>query len=155
MIFDSLNISASSLKTQQRALDVVSHNIANVNTPGYSRQSADIATLSPEKIAGLNLGRGVGVTNVRRVVDPIINQAILNNGSQLSYWDTTQKGLNAIENVFGSLQSTGLAAALDGFFTSWKQLANNPQDNGQKVNVRAKTTVLVDNRSKMSDRFLT
>jgi len=154
MIFDSLNIAASSLKTQQRALDVVSHNIANVNTPGYSRQSADLATLSSEKIAGLNLGRGVTVTNVRRVVDPIVNQAMLNNGSQLSYWSTTQKGLNAVENVFGSLQSTGLAAALDGFFTSWKQLANNPQDNGQKVNVRAKSTVLANNLNNMSQQIL-
>ncbi len=154
MIFDSLNIAASSLKTQQRALDVVSHNIANVNTPGYSRQSADLATLSSEKIAGLNLGRGVTVTNVRRVVDPIVNQAMLNNGSQRSYWNTTQKGLNAVENVFGSLQSTGLAAALDGFFTSWKQLANNPQDNGQKVNVRAKSTVLANNLNNMSQQVL-
>ena len=153
MISDSLNIAASSLKTQQRALDVVSHNIANVNTPGYSRQSADLATLSSEKIAGLNLGRGVDIVNVRRLVDPIINQAILNNGSQLSYWDTTQKGLQAVENVFGSLQSTGLAAALDGFFTSWKQLANNPQDNGQKVNVRAKSSALIDNLNNMSQQI--
>lgn len=155
MIFDSLNIAASSLKTQQRALDVVSQNISNVNTPGYSRQKADIATLSPEKIAGLNLGRGVDVTNIRRVVDPIINQAMLNNGSQLSYWNTTQSGLSAVENVFGSLQGTGLAAALDGFFTSWKQLANNPQDNGQKVNVRAKSTVLIDNLNNMSQQLRT
>jgi len=153
MIFDSLNIAASSLKAQQRALDVVSHNIANVNTPGYSRQTADIATLAPEKIAGINLGRGVDVTGVRRIVDPIIDQALLNNGSQLSYWNTTRKGLNAIENVFGSLQSTGLASALDEFFLSWKQLANNPQDNGQKVNVRAKSTALIDNLRNMRQQM--
>jgi len=153
MIFDSLNIAASSLKTQQRAMDVVSHNIANVNTPGYSRQTADLATLASEKIAGLNLGRGVKVMNVRRVVDPIIAQAQLNNGSQLAYWDTTHTGLNAVENVFGSLQSTGLASALDGFFLSWKQLANNPQDHGQKVNVRAKSSVLVDSLNNMKQQL--
>ncbi len=145
MIFSALNIAASSLKAQQQALDVVSQNIANVNTPGYSRQLTDIATQSPDKIAGLNLGRGVQVLNIRRLVDPIINQAQLNNGAQLAYWNTTQKGLVAVENVFGSLKNTGLASALDGFFLSWKQLGNNPQDNGLKANVRAKSNILVDN----------
>ncbi len=153
MIFDSLNIAASSLQAQQRAMDVVSHNIANVNTPGYSRQTADLATLTSEKVAGLNLGRGVGVMNVRRIVDPIIAQAQLNNGSQLAYWDTTHTGLKAVENVFGSLQSTGLASALDGFFLAWKQLANNPQDHGQKVNVRAKSSVLVDSLNNMKQQL--
>ena len=153
MIFDSLNIAASSLKTQQRAMDVVSHNIANVNTPGYSRQTADLATLASEKVAGLNLGRGVKVMNVRRVVDPIIAQAQLNNSSQLAYWDTTHTGLNSVENVFGSLQSTGLASALDGFFLAWKQLANNPQDHGQKVNVRAKSNALVDSLNNMKTQL--
>jgi len=154
MIFDNLNTAASSLRAQQQALDVVSHNIANVNTPGYSRQKADITTLAPEKIAGLSLGRGVGVAGVRRIVDPIIDQALLNNSSQLSYWTTTHQGLNAVENVFGSLQSTGLASALDEFFLSWKQLANNPQDNGLRVNVRAKSTVLINNLRNMKQQLV-
>ncbi len=153
MIFDSLNIAASSLQAQQKALDVISNNIANVNTPGYSRQKANIATMAPEKIAGLNLGRGVNVASIGRIVDPIINQAMINNGSQLSYWNTTQTGLSAVENVFGSLQSTGLASALDDFFLSWKQLANNPQDNGQKVNVRAKSSVLVGNLNNIKQQL--
>jgi len=153
MIFDSLNIAASSLRAQQRAIDVVSHNIANVNTAGYSRQSADMTTLGSEKIGGLNLGRGVQVSNIRRVVDPIIDQAMLDNNAQLSYWNTTQTGLNAVENVFGSLQSTGLAAALDDFFLSWKQLANNPQDHGQQVNVRAKSSALVSSLNNMKQQF--
>jgi len=154
VIFDSLNVAASSLKAQQRALDVVSHNIANVNTPGYSRQVADIATLAPEKIAGLSFGRGVDVTGIRRIVDPIIDQALLNNNSQLSYWTTTHNGLNAVENVFGSLQSTGLASALDDFFLSWKQLANNPQDRGQKLNVRAKSNALINNLRNMQQQLV-
>jgi len=153
MIFDSLNIAASSLKTQQRAMDVVSHNIANVNTPGYSRQTADLATIASEKIGGLNLGRGVGIMNVRRIVDPIIAQAQLNNASQLAYWNTTHTGLNSVENVFGSLQSTGLASALDDFFLAWKKLANNPQDHGQKVNVRAKSSVLVNSLNNMKNQL--
>jgi len=155
MIFDSLNIAASSLKAQQKAIDVVSHNISNVNTKGYSRQTANLVTAAPEKINGLTLGRGVNVASVQRIVDPIINQAQLNNGSQLAFQTTVSGGLKAVENVFGSLQSTGLASSLDDFFLSWKQLANNPQDNGQRVNVRAKSTALVNNLSNMQQQMRT
>ncbi|RLL55626.1 flagellar hook-associated protein FlgK [Mariprofundus sp. EBB-1] len=154
MIFDSLNIAASSLKAQQKSMDVVSHNISNVNTPGYSRQSANLVTATPEKIGATTLGRGVNVNSVQRKIDPIINQAQLNNGTQLSYWTTMNTGLNAVENVFGSLQSTGLASSLDDFFLSWKQLANNPQDNGQRVNVRAKSNALVSNITNMHTQLV-
>ncbi len=153
MIFDSLNIAASSLKAQQKAIDVVSHNISNVNTPGYSRQTANMVSARPEKIAGLSLGRGVNVASVQRIIDPIIGQAQLNNASQLSFWTTVNGGLSSVENVFGSLQSTGLASALDEFFLSWKQLANNPQDNGQRVNVRAKSGTLIDNLANMQQQL--
>ncbi|MDQ6968981.1 MAG: flagellar hook-associated protein FlgK [Mariprofundus sp.] len=153
MIFDSLNIAASSLKAQQKAIDVVSHNISNVNTPGYSRQVAHVVSEVPEKIAGLSLGRGVNVASVQRIIDPIIGQAQLNNASQLSFWTTVNGGLSSVENVFGSLQSTGLASALDEFFLSWKQLANNPQDNGQRVNVRAKSGTLIDNLANMQQQL--
>jgi len=155
MIFDSLNIAASALKAQQKAIDVVSHNISNVNTKGYSRQTANLVTAAPEKINGLTLGRGVNVASVQRIIDPIIGQAQLDNGSQLGYWTTVNGGLNAVENVFGSLQSTGLASSLDDFFLSWKQLANNPQDNGQRVNVRAKSTALVTNLNNMQQQLRT
>jgi len=155
MIFDSLNIAASSLRTQQKAIDVVSHNIANVNTAGYSRQTLTLATAQPEKIGGLMLGRGVEAQSIQRIIDPIINQSLLNNGTQLSFWTTVNSGLNAVENVFGSLQSTGLASSLDEFFLSWKQLANNPQDNGHRVNVRAKSGSLVDNLGNMHQQLLT
>ncbi|MBL4775945.1 MAG: flagellar hook-associated protein FlgK [Mariprofundus sp.] len=155
MIFDSLNVAASSLRAQQKAINVVSHNIANVNTPGYSRQTVTLVAAQPEKIAGLSLGRGVEAQSIQRIIDPIINQAQLNNGTQLSFWTTVNSGLNAVENVFGSLQSTGLASSLDEFFLSWKQLANNPQDNGHRVNVRAKSGTLVDNLGNMHQQLLT
>jgi len=155
MIFDSLNLAATSLKAQQKAMDVVSHNIANVNTAGYSRQTADIVSLASQQIAGLNFGRGVEVNGIRRIIDPIINQAELNNASKLTYWTTQHNGLSSVENVFGSLQSTGLASALDSFFLSFKQLANNPQDNGQKVNVRAKSTSVINNLVNMRDQLAT
>ncbi|MDX8408344.1 MAG: flagellar hook-associated protein FlgK, partial [Mariprofundaceae bacterium] len=153
MIFDSLNVAASSLKAQQKSMDVVSHNIANVNTPGYSRQSADLATAVPDKIGNLNFGRGVDLQNIHRSVDPLIGQAQLVNGAQQGYWSEISAGLGTVENVFGSLQSTGLASSLDEFFLSWQQLANNPQDAAQKLNVRTKSATVTTNLNSMQQQL--
>ncbi len=153
MIFDSLNVAASSLKAQQKSMDVVSHNIANVNTPGYSRQTADLATAIPDKIGNLNFGRGVDLKNIHRSIDPLIGQAQLVNGAQQGYWNEISAGLGTVENVFGSLQSTGLASSLDEFFLSWQQLANNPQDTAQKLNVRTKSATVATNLNSMQQQL--
>ena len=153
MISSALNIAASSLKTQQKAIDVVSHNIANVNTPGYSRQKAELGTLSPEQLGVLDFGRGVGLSNISRSVDQVVNQALLKNGPQQSYWQELKTGLSSIENVFGSLQSTGLSAAMDDFFFAAQQMANAPADTAQKFNMRTKSAALATQISSMSGQL--
>jgi len=153
MIFDALGIAASSLKTQQKAIDVVSHNMANVNTPGYSRQIANMGTINPQQLDSFSFGRGVQLNNISRNIDPIINKAMINNGSQQAYWTNLQSGLRSIENLFGSLQSTGLAAAVDDFFLATQQLANNPQDQAQQFNVRNKSETLTLQLSNMSQQL--
>jgi len=155
MSFQALNVAASSLRSQQKAIDVVSHNIANVNTAGYSRQTPNIVTATPENISGLNFGRGVDLQSISRTVDPLINQAQRENSSQFALWSQVASGLTTVENNFGSLDNTGLAASVNDFFTSWQQLSNNPQDTAQKYNVRAKSESLINQlntmRTQLSD----
>lgn len=154
MISDALSIAASSLKTQQRSMDVVSHNISNANTPGYSRQSPNLATATPEKLHNLVFGRGVDLASINRIVDPLIDNAQKENFSQFEFYNKLSTGLAAVENVFGSLQSTGISAALDDFFLSWQQLSSNPQDQAQKFNVRNKSDVLATQLSSMHQQLV-
>ncbi|OIQ00640.1 MAG: flagellar hook-associated protein FlgK [Zetaproteobacteria bacterium CG2_30_46_52] len=155
MSFQALNVAASSLRSQQKAMDVVSHNIANVNTPGYSKQTANLATAIPERIGNIDFGRGVDLNSITRTVDPLINSAQQNNASQFQFWDTVSTGLNSIENSFGSLDSTGLSAAVNDFFLSWQQLSNNPQDTAQKYNVLSKTESLTMQLNNMQSQLST
>lgn len=143
MSFQALNVAASSLRTQQKAIDVVSNNIANVNTPGYSRQTPNIVSAAPENIGGLDFGRGINLQSISRSVDPLISQAQGENTSQLEFWNQVTSGLATIENNFGSLDNTGLAASVNDFFLSWQQLSNNPQDTAQKYNVRSKSETMI------------
>ena len=149
MSFQGLNIAASSLRSQQKAMDVVSHNIANVNTAGYSRQTANLVTATPESIGGLDFGRGIDIKSIGRAVDPLINNAQRENASQFEFWNQVASGLSTIENSFGSLDNTGLSAAVNDFFLSWQQLSNNPQDTAQKYNVRSKSETLMQQLSNM------
>jgi len=137
MISAALSVAASSLKAQQQAIDVISHNIANVNTPGYSKQTATLASALPETQGAFHLGRGVELADIQRAVDPFLNQALGTNSSFLSYSQTLEQGLISVENVFGSLDAPGLASSLDNFFQAYQSLANNPQDAAQRNNVRA------------------
>ncbi|MDQ6965753.1 MAG: flagellar hook-associated protein FlgK, partial [Mariprofundaceae bacterium] len=136
MISAALNIAASSLKAQQKAIDVISHNIANVNTPGYSKQTATLGTALPESQGAFHLGRGVQLTDIQRSVDTFLNSATNTNGNQQAFAQTLEQGLNSVESVFGSLDTPGLASSLDSFFQAYQSLANNPQDAAQRNNVR-------------------
>jgi len=155
MISNALNIAASSLKAQQKSMDVISHNIANANTEGYSRQTPTQVTALPEKLDQRVFGRGVELGNISRIVDPLIDSAQINNTSQHEFFKQLSSGLSSVENVFGSLQSTGISAALDDFFLSWQQLSSNPQDQAQKFNVRNKSEVLATHLSNMHQQLIT
>jgi len=153
VIFGALNVAASGLKSQQKAIDVVSHNIANVNTPGYSRQTSQLVTLSPEQLGKLDFGRGVNLSNISRSVDQVVDQAMLKNNPQQAYWTEVKSGLNSIESLFGSLQGTGLSAAMNDFFLAAQQMGNAPADVAQKNNMRTKSATLSIEISSMSKQL--
>lgn len=153
MISAALNVAASSLKTQQKAIDVVSHNIANVNTPGYSRQRAELGAVAPNQSNAFDFGRGVDLNNISRSVDRGVNQALLRNSPQQTYWNEIQTGLKSIENVFGSLQGTGLSASMDGFFLAAQKVANAPEDAALKFDMRTKSMTLASQFSSMSSQL--
>jgi len=153
VIFGALNIAASGLKTQKQAIDVVSHNIANVNTPGYSRQTTQLASLAPEQLGKFDFGRGVNLSTISRSVDNLVNQAMLKNNPQKAYWTEVKTGLNSIESVFGSLQGTGLSAAMNDFFSAAQKMANTPADNAQQTNMRTKSATLSLELSNMSKQL--
>jgi len=154
MISAALNVAASSLKAQQQAIDVISHNIANVNTPGYSRQTATLASALPESQGAFHLGRGVQLADIQRAVDPFLNQALDTNSSYLSYSQTLEQGLVSVENIFGSLDAPGLASSLDDFFQAYQFLANNPQDAAQRNNVRAFGTDIANQLGSMRSQLV-
>jgi len=122
---DLVGISSGAVQAYQRALGVVSNNIANVGTEGYTRQVSDLAATAPRRIGQAFLGTGVEFQAVRRSVDEFVQQNMRDSNSDLA----TQKPLvdyaNRVVDIMGS-EDSGLATALDQFFASARELSADP-----------------------------
>ena len=88
-----LDNAARALTAEQLGVEVTGHNIANVNTPGYSRQSVNYVTAYPEPSPWGPLGRGVQVQGIERAFDPFITARLNEKNSLLSDYQTRSTAL--------------------------------------------------------------
>ena len=122
-----LNIGSSALAAAQGSLATISHNIANANTAGYSRQDAQLATAGGLYTGAGFFGRGVDVATVQRQYDQFLTQAV-QGATAASAGDAARaEGLRALDAVFGDGEQ-GIGASLDSFFAAAGDLANRPAD---------------------------
>jgi len=126
------NIGRLALFANQKALAVTSHNIANANTPGYSRQNAVLSETRPIDGRPGQIGTGVSVTQIRRIVDRFIENQITAGGSNLGRLQTTTQYLRRIESTFTDSQGTGINKALSNLFAAIQDLSTNPQSQPER-----------------------
>jgi flagellar hook-associated protein 1 FlgK len=145
-----MDIGRSSLLAQKAAIEVTGENISNVNTPGYSRQTAVLETVPVNPDQNPAVGDGVVVAAVQRTYDRFlqsqINTAISANGEQ----SAEQSALQRIEPLFSDLAGNGLGTSLQNFFSAWQDLAMNPQGAAERQSVLAKAQTLVDDFHQIS-----
>jgi len=132
-IFGIFNIGKLALFANQRALAVTSQNIANVNTPGYTRQEAVLETTAPLNSSPGQIGTGVRVAEIRRVFDQFIQDQLTAEQSILGRLGVEEGALGRVEAVFNDSQGTGLSQSLSEFFSALHDLANNPQGLSERV----------------------
>jgi flagellar hook-associated protein 1 FlgK len=141
--FTGLNTALRGVQAQQAALDVVSHNIANVETPGYSRQQVvfgasptlDIDSGAKQDGTGAQLGTGVDVLSYRRLRDDFLDLQFRAQTMTASQSDVTSKRLSVVQSALASNTDSDLGKLLDKFWTSWDTLASNPTSTDAKAAV--------------------
>jgi flagellar hook-associated protein 1 len=133
--FSGLQIALSSLWSQQRALEVVDHNIANASTEGYSRQKAVMAATDPYTVPAMNrearagqMGTGVTVSKIYRYSSEYLNAQLRNESSRSSRWQTIETGYGQIETVLTEPSDTGISASLSDYWDAWSDLSGLPDD---------------------------
>jgi len=134
-------MASRAMQTQMTGVDVTGQNLANVNTPGYSRQTVDIQT-SPDIQTGIGMvGTGSSAVAVQQAVNTLLNSQIVSQQSSGGYWTAQQSALQSAEtslneflngtaasssNSASSTSDTGLGGQLSGLFNAFQSVASSP-----------------------------
>jgi flagellar hook-associated protein 1 FlgK len=139
-----LSIGTSALLTQQRAINVTGNNIANVNTPGYSRQRVNLETGTPTQTGIGLMSSGVTSSGIERIYDRFIGVQLCNENANLGRWEAQQGMLERVEVVFDESGGYGLNQTLSEFWNAWQDLSLNPTGKTERSMVAATSQGLTD-----------
>ncbi|WP_165312037.1 flagellar hook-associated protein FlgK [Vibrio ziniensis] len=145
MASDLLNVGTQSVLTAQRQLNTTGHNISNVNTEGYSRQSVIQGTNMPRQFGGQTYGMGVHVDNVRRSWDQFAVKELNIATSDYALKSDTEQNLDMLSKLLSSVASKKIPENLNEWFDAVKTLADSPNDVGARKVVLEKANLISQN----------
>lgn len=138
--FFGLDMALRALQAQQTGIDVTSHNVANANTDGFSRQNVNLATTTPFAEPSMNrpstagqLGTGVIAKNIERARDGFLDGQWRTESSSLANATNRQDALEQVEVVLDEPQGVGLNDLLNKYYKAWNDLTNDPGADAQSV----------------------
>ena len=123
----SLSIAVQALQVQQGALQTSSNNIANVNTPGYSRQEAVLAALPPPQGWTEGAGDGVTIQQYQSIRDQVLELQIQEETAQQNSADTQANAAKLIEPLY-TTSGQDIGSEMSAYFNSISALSANPSD---------------------------
>jgi flagellar hook-associated protein 1 FlgK len=141
----ALEIGKNGLTIYRVATEVTGENIANVNTPGYSRQRLILETAPPTSANNFPLGSGVKIAAVERYYDGLLQQQIVNAQTTQGYDTTRSTVLQQIEPSFNEVANDGLGTAVANYFSAWQDLSLNPGGSAERQVVITRAQILADN----------
>jgi len=147
-----LSTGTSALLAFQRALSTVSHNVANINTPGYSRQRVDFEARSPQFIGAGYVGRGTQIVDVRRVADDLANARLIDSGGELARLEQLSS-LSGRVDALMSESTTGIAGLWSNFFDSVSALSSNASAPAERQNMLGQANALATRFQQLQGQF--
>ncbi len=124
-LLTALNAGKTSLMTNQKSIEIVGNNIANVNTEGYSRQRAELMQIPAVNFGDFFVGQGVTVSDVSREHNVFINRQLQEKSIALGEESGKSTPLSELERIF-NVSDDNLAGSINDFFDAWQQLTTNP-----------------------------
>lgn len=140
-----LSTGTSALLAFQRALATTSHNVANINTVGYSRQRVDFATADPQQMGYGTVGSGTRIADIRRVADQLAISRLLDGSGELARLKQLSTMADRVDSLF-SEASTNVAGVWSKFFDSVSGLSSNASATADRQNV-------LDSANTLANRF--
>lgn len=138
-LLSTLNTAKSGMNVSQVAIQTTSHNISNINTPGYSRQRVNQSASSPYSMPGKNsnfgegqIGTGAQIDDVTRIRNSFYDYQYRSESHQYGSTSVKYEYFKNIEGIFNEPSDTAISSSLNSFFNSWSELSKDPQSSGVK-----------------------
>lgn len=144
----------TALRANTTALSVVSNNIANINTPGYSRQVVSLASNLPQTFGGEQIGRGVNVVDITRNYSNFADLRVRTAVQTQGYQDAIYKNVRQVESVFNELDGGGIGSQMQSFFDGFDEIANDPQSINARQNVLNQAQTMVNTFHSLSSHLV-
>jgi len=145
-----LGIGLTGLQAAQNGINVTGQNITNINTPGYSRQRANLSTGYAVQIDKLQFGLGVNVTQIQSIKDRFLEMQLTQTITRYSGTQARYEGVENISALFLENGESGLNTELQKFFQSFQELAARPENDAVRTNVVTRAQILI---SGMQSRY--
>ncbi|MGG7151251.1 flagellar hook-associated protein FlgK [Clostridium neonatale] len=150
-LLDTFNISKRGLNVQQSNINTSSHNIANANTVGYSRQRSVIETTRPFGGASRfdtctvgQVGTGAEVTAIQRVRDQFLDYQVRSKTTEGGTLNIKYQYLYQTENILNDSSDAGIQNALNKFFDAFQELSKAPQNSSNRTVAITQASALAD-----------
>lgn len=131
-LFDTFTIAKRGLSVSQSQINTTSHNIANTDTTGYTRQSAMATTTTPyggnsrfDSCTVGQVGTGAQISSIERIRNSFEDYAVRNQTTINSSLDTQNTYLEQANDIFSDTSTTGLSSALSTFYSAFSSLASS------------------------------
>lgn len=144
-IWSMMDIGKRSMANSQTSLQTVSHNIANKNTDGYSRQRVEQVTNEPVGEGRLRIGMGARAAQVTRINNPYIEKQLEREGTTLGFVEGRADLMGRVEQVYNEQTTKGLNQHMGEFFNSFRELSNNPESLAARSMVKESAQFLSKN----------
>jgi flagellar hook-associated protein 1 len=152
-LITSLYTGASGIFVNQTGVQVTGNNIANVNTAGYSKQTATVTSSTSLNQGGILFGTGSTVNTIERAGDIFITKQLVNQSAIYGEYEAANTPLSDIDQIL-DISDSSLASDIDSFFAAWESLSSNPAGSTERQLVLQEADDLA-NRFQMIDQQLT
>ena len=132
-LMGALYVGASGLQTSQNALNTTAHNLANIDTTGYTRQQAlqgnrNLVQIGESYNNKLQVGLGVAYTDVRAVRDEFLDLQYRKESGRSAYYSTGYEVIQEINTLFGETEGAEFQTSLQNLRDAFENLAKSPSD---------------------------
>lgn len=152
-IFNTLNIGYSGLNAAQIGVDTTSHNIANAESEGYTRQRVITAASTPMYTASGNIGNGTSIMDVSRIFDNFVFSRYTGITSDKEYSDFTKSTLEELSTYFPEIDDVGIKSDLKEYYNMWQTFADNPDNDAIKLALAKQAETLTNSINTTRDKI--